>query len=327
MKTLFLAALLVLATANDFSLFNDFVIKYQKKYDSLEEFSRRFTIFKANLVRIAEQNARHIAAGGEAIFGVNDLADITHEEFVSTRLMKNLPYRAPDNTPFNGTITGPATIVDWRTKGVVTPVKNQGQCGSCWAFSATEALESYQAIKYGNLVEGSCEQVAACTYPAGYDPCNGGWPHTAYIGGVEDRKGLETNAMYPYSIPTIGTCKLTNGVATSPFTDDSGYSSPAKGQLQNILNSSGPPSVCVSAETWQTYTGGVMTNCGSGSVDHCVQAVGYNNGASPPYWIVRNSWGTGWGIQGYIYLDMTTNNGDICYIQDYMTTPTISVAP
>jgi hypothetical protein len=317
-----------LATANDFGLFNDFVIKYEKRYDSIEEFSRRFVIFKANLVRIAEQNARHIAAGGEAIFGVNDLADITHEEFVNTRLMKNFPKPQPDNTPFNGTITGPATIVDWRTKGVVTPVKNQGQCGSCWAFSATEALESFQQIKYGNLVEGSAQQAAACTYPAAYNPCNGGEPYNAYVAGVENRKGLETNAMYPYSIPTITTCKLTNGVAASPFTDDSGYTTPAKGQLQNLLNSNGPPSVCVSAETWQTYTGGVMTSCGvNEAVDHCVQPVVYNNGASPPYWIVRNSWGTSWGIQGYIYLDMTTDNGDICYIQDYMTIPTISIAP
>jgi C1A family cysteine protease len=324
MKIVLFAAILVLATANDFALFNDFVIKFDKRYDSLEEFSRRFAVFKTSLVRIAEMNAQNIAHGGEAIYGVNDLADLTHEEFISTRLMKSLPYRAPDMTPFNGTITGPETIVDWRTKGVVTPVKDQGNCGSCWAHSADEALESYQALKYGNLVVGSVQQVTACTYT--YNGCNGGWPHDGYIYGVEDRVGLETNAAYPYNIAQAGNCQLTNGKAVSPFTDDSGYTSPVKGQLQNILTNSGPPSVCVAAESWQYYTGGVMTSC-AGSVDHCVQAVGYNNGASPPYWIVRNSWGTSWGIQGYIYLDMTTDSGDICHIQEYMTVPTSSIAP
>jgi C1A family cysteine protease len=298
-------------------LFNDFLIKYEKRYDSLEELNARFVIFKSNLVRIAERNAENIRAGGEAVHGINSLADLSVEEFLRTRVMKNLPYRAP--APVGElNVTMPATTVDWRTKGVITPVKDQGNCGSCWAHSADEAVESFYAIKSGNLQVLSVQQCTACTYT--YNGCDGGWPHDAYTNAVQARNGLELNSAYPYNIAQAGNCQLTGGKAVNAVTDDSGFSSPLQGQLQNLLNNVGPVSVCVAAESWQTYTGGVMMTC-AGSVDHCVQAVGYNSDASTPYWLVRNSWGTGWGYAGYIYLSMTANNGDICHIQEYMTYP------
>jgi C1A family cysteine protease len=304
-------------------LFNDFLIKYEKRYDSLEELNARFVIFKSNLVRIAERNAENIRAGGEAVHGINSLADLSVEEFLRTRVMKNLPYRAP--APVGElNVTMPATTVDWRTKGVITPVKDQGNCGSCWAHSADEAVESFYAIKSGNLQVLSVQQCTACTYT--YNGCDGGWPHDAYTNAVQARNGLELNSAYPYNIAQAGNCQLTGGKAVNAVTDDSGFSSPLQGQLQNLLNNVGPVSVCVAAESWQTYTGGVMMTC-AGSVDHCVQAVGYNSDASTPYWLVRNSWGTGWGYAGYIYLSMTANNGDICHIQEYMTYPTISAVP
>jgi len=324
MKALLVVALLCLASASDWNLFNDFLIKYEKRYDSLEEMNSRFVIFKANLVRIAELNAENIRLGGEAVHGINGLADLSVEEFRRTRVMKSLPYRAP--APIGQmNVTMPATTVDWRTKGVITAVKDQGNCGSCWAHSADEAVESFYAIKSGNLQVLSVQQCTACTYT--YNGCDGGWPHDAYVNAVEARNGLELNSAYPYNIAQAGNCQLTNGKAVNAVTDDSGFTSPVQGQLQNLLTNTGPVSVCVSAETWQTYTGGVMMNCGAGSVDHCVQAVGYNSDASSPYWLVRNSWGTSWGIAGYIYLSMTANNGDICHIQEYMTYPTISAVP
>jgi C1A family cysteine protease len=323
MKVLLVVALLCLASASDWNLFNDFLIKYEKRYDSLEELNTRFVIFKSNLVRIAERNAENIRAGGEAVHGVNSLADLSVEEFLRTRVMKNLPYRAPAPMGEHN-ITMPAATVDWRTKGVITPVKDQGNCGSCWAHSADEAVESFYAIKSGNLQVLSVQQCTACTYT--YNGCDGGWPHDAYTNAVQARNGLELNSAYPYNIAQAGNCQLTNGKAVNAVTDDSGYSSPTQGQLQNLLTNTGPVSVCVAAESWQTYTGGVMTSC-AGSVDHCVQAVGYNSDAATPYWLVRNSWGTGWGYAGYIYLSMTANNGDICHIQEYMTYPTISAVP
>jgi len=302
--------------ANDFAKFNDFVVKYEKKYDSLAEFEHRFAVFQQNLARIARQNAEHVALGGEEVFGVNIFADMTAEEF-SVRLMKNMTYRAPST---ERVAPAPLADIDWRTKGVVTPVKDQGQCGSCWAHSADEAVESFYAIKYANLKVLSQQQCTACTYT--YNGCNGGWPHDAYINGVEKRNGLDYNSDYPYNIAQAGNCKFgATGSADKPQANDKGYTSPVNGQMSNQLQTNGPLSVCVAADSWQTYTGGVLKTC-PGSVDHCVQSVGI--GGNGAYWIVRNSWGTSWGIQGYIYLDATVDNGDICHIQEYMTVPTIN---
>jgi len=297
-------------------------VKYEKHYDSLEEFIHRFEIFKHSLVKIARLNAEHIAIGGDAVFGVNSLADLTTEEFVNTRLMKNLTYRAPDLTSYEFSLPAPNANVDWRTKGVVTSVKDQGNCGSCWAHSADEAVESFDAIAHAKLQVLSVQQCTACTYT--YNGCNGGWPHDAYSNAIQARNGIDPDSVYPYSIPAAGTCKFgPTGKADDPVANDKGYISPVRGQLQSMLDTKGPISVCVAAEQWQTYTGGIMKTC-SGSVDHCVQAVGYTNtGVSETYWVVRNSWGTGWGVQGYIYLDMTADSGDICHIQEYMTYPTM----
>jgi len=272
------------------------------------------------LVKIARQNAEHVAIGGGEVFGINTFADMTAEEF-SVRLMKNLPYREPSNATYTFTLPAPNTIVDWRNKGVVTAVKDQGQCGSCWAHSADEAEESFDAIynKRSAPYVLSVQQCTACTYD--YNGCDGGWPHDAYVNAIEKRNGIDLDSDYPYSIPQAGNCKFGKGDADKPVTDNKAYVSPVKGQLQNVLTSNGPASVCVAAESWQYYTGGILKTC-TGSVDHCVQAVGYTVSGSEPYWVVRNSWGTGWGEKGYIYLDMTVDNGDICHIQEYMTYPT-----
>jgi len=199
-------------------------------------------------------------------------------------------------------------------------VKDQGQCGSCWAHSATEAVESYTFLlkAISNLQTLSVQQTTACTY--NYNGCNGGWPYDAYNNAVIARGGEDTAANYPYSIPTAGVCKFGTGKADAPVVNIKGYKNIARGQLATALTT-GPPSVCVAAEAWQTYTGGVLKAC-AGSVDHCVQAVGIGGSASgSPYWIVRNSWGASWGEKGYIWLDATIENGDICHIQEYITTP------
>jgi len=323
MKVVIVALLVALATANDWAKFNDFVLKFDKEYDSYADMGRHFEIFKQNLVMIARLNAQHIAIGGGAVHGINTFADMTTEEFAATHLMKNLTHRAPDLTPFVNMI--PSNDVDWRNKGVITPVKDQGNCGSCWAHSADEALESFYAITYGAsaLTVLSVQQCTACTYQ--YNGCDGGWPHDAYVSAVQKRGGITTDAAYPYSIPQAGNCVYgATGPCTNAYCDDQAtgtpYVSPARGQLQNLLDATGPVSVCVAAEAWQTYTGGILKSC-PGSVDHCVQAVGYTTTGPEAYWVVRNSWGTNWGYAGYIYLDMATDNGDICQIQDYMTYP------
>jgi hypothetical protein len=315
---LLVVALFGLALASDLSFykFTKFVNEYGKDYHTKEEFDYRFNAFKDNLKKIDRLNAANIAAGGEAVFGINVFADMPAYEFAQ-RLMKNLTLEPVE--PF--TSVAPDADIDWRNSGAVTAVKDQGQCGSCWAHSATEAVESYTFLLKAvtSLQTLSVQQTTACTY--NYNGCNGGWPYDAYNNAVIARGGEDSAADYPYSIPQAGTCKFGTGKADKPVANIKGYKNIARGQLSTALTS-GPPSVCVAAEAWQTYTGGILKTC-AGSVDHCVQAVGIGGSSTTePYWIVRNSWGTSWGIKGYIYLDATVDSGDICHIQEYITTPT-----
>jgi hypothetical protein len=314
------AAVLVASTDPLFFEFTQFAAKYGKFYHTKEEFEYRFLAFKDNLVKSENLNKRQVEAGGKPCFGVNDFADMPSHEFAQ-RLMKNLTYPEPQKqeVPF----TMPNADVDWRLKGAVTPVKDQGQCGSCWAFSATEATESFYFLintATHKLYTLSQQQATACTY--NYNGCNGGWPYDAYTNAIIARGGDDDNSDYPYNIAQAGNCKFgATGKADAPEAYLTSYKSYAKGQLQTVLDSVGPPSVCVAAEDWQTYTGGILKTC-TGSVDHCVQAVGYTTSGPEAYWVVRNSWGVSWGEKGYIYLDMTANSGDICHIQEYITVPT-----
>jgi hypothetical protein len=323
-QVLVLLALAGLALATDpvFFEFTQFVAKYGKYYQTQEEFDYRLQAFKENLERIDELNAMNVKAGGKPVHGVNIFADVPHHEF-SQRLMKNLTEYGPAGTEVAPKPAAPQADVDWRTKGCITAVKDQGQCGSCWAFSATEATESFYFLintAGHKLYDLSAQQVTACTYT--YNGCNGGWPKDGYTDGIIKRQGEDGDSDYPYNIAQAGNCKFgATGKADAPEAFLTTYKSYANGQLQNILDTVGPPSVCVAADAWQTYTGGILKSC-PGSVDHCVQAVGYTTSGSESYWVVRNSWGASWGEKGYIYLDMTTMSGDICHIQEYMTVPT-----
>ena len=184
-----------------------------------------------------------------------------------------------------------AQSIDWNAKGALTPIKNQGQCGSCWAFSATQQLESQFFQKYGTLKELSPQQLTSCDTTD--NGCNGGNPINAW-GYISGFGGQEDASDYPYTSGTTkqsGTCKsnkvdIVEDVGTS-YSMISSKASEESNMLAQIQES--PMSVCVDATLWQTYTGGVITTssgCGT-SIDHAVQATGYN--AEGNYWIVRNS--------------------------------------
>jgi hypothetical protein len=309
-------ALFSFSVASDFYKFSEFIQKYGKDYQTKEEFDYRFSAFQVNLKKIDELNAANIAAGGSAVFGVNIFADMPYDEFAQ-RLMTNLSL--PPVEPFIS--IAPAANIDWRDYGAITAVKDQGQCGSCWAHSATEAVESYSFLlkSVSSLQTLSVQQTTACTY-ANYNGCNGGWPYDAYEKAVIARGGEDTAANYPYDPNQAGTCRFGTGKADDPVANIKSYKNIAPGQLATALTT-GPPSVCLAASSWQSYTGGILMSC-PGDVNHCVQAVGIGGSSSQPYWIVRNSHGANWGEKGYIYLDATVDGGNICHIQEYITTPT-----
>jgi len=211
-----------------------------------------------------------------------------------------------------------AQSIDWNTLGVLTPIKNQGQCGSCWAFSATEQLESQFKQKYGSLKELAPQQVVSCdTTCAG---CNGGNPIEAW-GYVYGFGGQELSSDYPYTSGVTGQTGVCASKASDIVEDvGSTYSLIASqpSQESNMLAQiqASPMSVCVDATLWQTYQGGVITassGCGT-QIDHAVQATGYN--AEGNYWIVRNSWGESWGENGFVWVEYGSN---VCGITDQAT--------
>jgi hypothetical protein len=290
--------------------FDAWVTRHGKAYATSAEYEKRSTIFKANLLKAQVRNIESVQNGGDAVFGITKFSDLTEGEFRDTYLMPN--YESIDQDRFVETATSNLADVDWRTKGVITRVKDQGQCGSCWAFSATEAIESYSVLsgKY-QLQELSPQQINSCDKNDG--GCNGGNTESAYR-YVVSAGGIETEVAYPYTSGRgqTGACMVD---ASKFVVKVAGYKAVAQGEtnLEAALNN-GPVSVCLAADAFQTYRGGILATC-PGRIDHCVQAVGF----TADYWIIRNSWGAGWGEAGFLRLKRGAN---LCHVSDDVTYPT-----
>lgn len=294
--------------------FAQFAEKYGKTY-SADEYAKRVTIFAQNLERAKALNKGQDMLGGESVHGITKFMDLTPEEF-SAIYLNYIPHDEPRESITYSNATD-ADVVDWRTKGVLTAVKDQGQCGSCWAFSATEAIESYAKLsgKYG-LIELSPQQINSCDTVDG--GCNGGNTETAYK-YVQDAGGLVTESDFPYTSGTTGRTGECTFDESQVKVSINGFTSVSQGEdnLKSALND-GPVSVCVAANAFQTYSGGVLKYC-PGQIDHCVQAVGYDTTGDQSYWIIRNSWAESWGEDGFIRVIM---GKDACKVADDVTFPT-----
>ena len=295
----------------DFPAFSRFVDKFRGGVPYRDELETvgRFSAFKKTLTLIEERNRK-----GGAKHGVTKFADLTVDEFrrmhtgfhpAPEQLKKKLLVRdhaAPTN------LTSPS--IDWAAKGALTPIKNQGQCGSCWAFSASEQLESDFFLQEGTLKELSPQMLVSCdTSSLG---CNGGNPINAWQ-YVHAYGGQDSRASYPYTsgvTQQTGTCDATAKARVEDVTTALGYmisNTPSMESNMLAQMAQSPMSVVVDATLWQTYESGVITasdGCGT-AVDHAVQATGYN--AAGNYWLVRNSWGTDWGAAGFVYVEYGSN--------------------
>jgi C1A family cysteine protease len=282
---------------------------------------QRFGVFKTNFDAAASKNS----ADAHATWGVTQFMDMTPEEFKSEVLMtKFSPLEFPNQhnvmntSKFRG--VGVPTSYDWGSKGVLTPVKNQGQCGSCWDFSATETYESVCALAGYPLTKLSEQQIVDCD--SGDYGCSGGWPYGAYK-YIMSAGGLDTEADYPYQASN-GNCQADSSkfykcpLATWQYVTES----QDENTMQSFLYSNSPLSVCVDASSWQYYTGGVLmaSNCGT-QLDHCVQATGWSVQNGVVAWNVRNSWGASWGNNGYIYLQFGQNT---CGVAQVVTVPCVT---
>jgi len=314
---LLLAALAAAFPSDPRAAFIEFQHKHNKVY-AAEEFGARYRVFLDNLAVVERMNQ------GKDVptYGVTKFMDMTPEEFKNAYLMR----RNVDTSAIKATKPAPKikelplpSSFDWRNKGVVTPVYNQGQCGSCWAFSTTENIESMWALAGNTLTSLSMQQIVDCD--TSDDGCGGGDPPTAYQ-YVQSAGGLDSYSSYPYTAQN-GYCSFSSSNVVAQI---SGWNyatqSQDETQMANFLTQTGPLSICVDAESWQYYTGGIITasdGCGT-SLDHCVMATGFAAyGTSMPYWIVRNSWGTDWGLSGYLYVEMGQN---VCGIAQEATCST-----
>lgn len=235
--------------------------------------------------------------------------------------------RMPRNVSIDSELTtdemrfsAPAKL-DWSTRGATTPVKHQGQCGSCWAYSTTETIESALFMGSGSLTMLSEQNIISCDKTD--NGCNGGDLPTAF-GFVEKNGGIELEKNYPetsWKTGRTGHChehkkelavKVTSWKFAIPECpeNDNPCSNQKESDLMPQLAVNGPLAICVNAEEWDGYNGGIWTKpCPGGwyDLDHCVQLVGYDNSVPTPYWKVRNSWGPDWGEGGFIRIAMGKN--------------------
>lgn len=318
---------------------NKFKAFYNKIYTEVAEEETHMHTWLANLAHIELHNARYLEGETSYSLEMNEYGDQTAAEFLTARngykhelrlqniadeTHEGVEYRLPVLYSDEHDSMLPSSV-DWRKHGLVTEVKNQGQCGSCWSFSATGALEGQTMRSTGELPSISEQNLVDCSRPEGNMGCNGGLMDNAFT-FIKREKGIDSESSYPYEMRDDQSCryKKKNSVAT-----DKGFMDIPSGSekhLKHALATQGPISIAIDAghRSFQFYSTGVYyePQCSSSQLDHGVLLVGYGDladelsadelkeyeGRPTKYWLVKNSWGTEWGDEGYIKMARGKNN-------------------
>jgi len=328
MKTLLSSLLLfslfisVFATREEYyeNAFTQFKIRFNRKYPTLEEETHRYQIFKSAVDYIDNHNRKKSTFS----LAVNQFADITNQEYQS-QYLKFRPSKEQNFRSFREPAPRSKDLpddFDWRDKNAVTYIKDQGQCGSCWAFSTTGAIEGVVAIASKNLIEMSEQNIIDCSWNHPYDNegCDGGDMRSA-LQYIIDNKGIEKEDDYPYEDYNGGDkhkCKYSVSKKAASISAMVNVTEGNETDLAWAIFTT-PVSVAIDAsqQSFQYYSGGIYYEpfCGNtvDDLDHGVLAVGFGDG----YYLVKNSWGPGWGFEGYIM--MSRDNDNNCGIATYAT--------
>ena len=308
-----------------FRHFQRFIKKYNKKYSSMTEYLARFNAFRQNLLKMVENGPQSYETG------TTKFADMTPQEFARTHLNLNFNAFALVNLkPAKVKITNAAPDdFDWRDKNVVSAVKDQGSCGSCWAFSTIANLESLYALKKGVVKTFSEQYLVDCDTED--EGCNGGLMELSFEWLASNDGGVMYESDYPYTgkqqtckqdSSKFADMKVTGYVKLGEGTDT--FSPADEDEMKEFLYQNGPLAVALNATPLQLYFGGIVDLaswlCGTSGINHAVTIVGYGTG-SKDYWIVKNSWGKSWGETGYFRI---ARGKAICGINYYVTTATVS---
>jgi len=286
--------------------------EFGKEYKDMEAEGEAFVVFMENWKMINDFN---IAGEESFTMRMNQFGDLTGDAFKlyihghtgSCMRKRTVQERVAMEEVTLDNVDAP-TSIDWTNNNgnYVTPVKNQGQCGSCWAFSTTGSIESRSAI--ANKQTGSSittlseQQLVDCSGSYGNQGCNGGLMDDAFK-YVESSKGLCSEKEYPYTARD-GTCKSSScGTKYDPISSYKDVSADSMSSLEAAV-AEGPVSIAIEADqsAFQFYSGGVLTGLCGTRLDHGVLVVGYGTSGSQEYWKVKNSWGTTWGMEGYILI-------------------------
>ncbi|KAJ8984250.1 hypothetical protein NQ317_007482 [Molorchus minor] len=299
-----------------------FKLKHGKKYDTLEEEQRRKTIFSENLYKIKEHNKLYVEGSATYSMTANKFTDLTPEEiiFKKHKGRKNDIFKGIQGVNFvpDADKTSVPKEIDWRDKGAVTRVKDQGNCASSWAFSAVGTLESHYFLKTGNLVELSEQNLIDCSTEEGNIGCGDGCSNAAAAFYYIYLNGIASEKSYPYEA-TNETCRYNDSENVTSIKYLGRIAEDTEEYLQAAVASIGPISIGIDAtdEGFALYDSGVYVgeHCSRKPwfTNHELVAVGYGTTEEGvDYWIVKNSWGEDWGENGYIRMARTRWN--ICGI-------------